>query len=312
MKTLYRNFGMKEIIEKAETLVKSNNNLIISILIIALSVSLISNFFLASKAIAIHKSYVDLENSCDELNKTAELYREKINKTLSWFSLNYEFNESSKTQRNISRIIDKACISKSDLKCIIYTDCISSINSEILNFTYERDPLKGNNFQSIEYFLERKKGDCEDFSVFYRAELVKALEICDEAPELKIILKNSEETLDKGGVFPVVICRKKGPIPDEGVGHCTVAISKKEIKSEKDLKELSGAPIIESINGDYLGDVNAKSSNVYLPPEDDEYNESRLYVYQVITEDDTFVKCWGDYSERYGDWLSYSEFLFKF
>jgi hypothetical protein len=180
---------------------------------------------------------------------------------------------------------------------------------------------------SISEFLENKGGDCEDYSLFYKAEYNYALSQCAGkdillegwyVPGPKEYGSTYWLTFQKTWFLddvvkidivdhphPNMVCGNLyDPNKDQVSGHCMLAFSNKRIESVADLKFLVGAYLIEPQDGSFKGNVNEENSKVHLMDEWLYPEASQLsYIDSVITDTDFFL-----FSGEDLQWQSYSQF----
>ncbi len=274
----------------------------------------------------INESYFSLKEEADETIKTLEEYEREIEKSMEWFKLNSYLNSTSK-QREIEREVDRNCFEIRRDKCYIKTGCLYLINTKELDLEYKEDiatTLEEEKLQSLENFIKNGGGDCEDYALFYKAELNYILEECKAITPENIIFesyyideKSSErywldydkdwylvddvtEISFSSYLYPNVVCGNIYNLNlNEVSGHCVIALTENKIEGVEDIYlELDGAPLIEPQDGSFMGYVNDLS-----------YGESNYIsttdITDVITDTDYFI-C----SEEL-DCISYSFFKNK-
>ncbi len=290
---------------------------------------------------ALSGDYSILETSSQTLQSEVDSIIEKINtyeldlaESMDWFKENSNFN-GLEDAVNIERFLDRRCMMADKSKCTIKTGCFYLTNSEYLDLEFLYDVETSGEIeklQTLEAFVENKGGDCEDYSLFYKAEINHALEMCNEAGSQKIYLESWGPAdygryildfkerwylvnpakaiyLEEDYIYPNIICGNIFDLNSQTVsGHCTIAFTKNKIILKEDLlNELDGAPIVEPQNGRYMGLINDESSGIYLLSATDSKEDFDSYIYEVITDQDLFL-----FSEAYNDWLSYSSFSEEF
>lgn len=106
--------------------------------------------------------------------------------------------------------------------------------------------------------------------------------------------------LREGYKYPTVVCGELYDLNTENTsGHCMVAFTQNKILNSEDIKELSGAPIVEPQNGMYVGLVDDLSSGISLRP-------STIYsssIFLIITDSDILL-----FDDNASSWDSYSGF----
>ena len=175
--------------------------------------------------------------------------------------------------------------------------------------------------------MKNKGGDCEDYSLFYKAEFNYVLNQCLDAGADNIIIEGwtpsedeeeryfvefsknwflwgaTEITIPKGFIYPNIVCGNLYDFSKKDTGgHCVIAFTKNKIKSIKDINELNNAPMIEPQNGLYLGLINDESSKTYILTKEN-YDITYSYVNLIVTDKDQFL-----FSDKHREWLGYSIF----
>jgi hypothetical protein len=260
-------------------------------------------------------------------------YEDELQDSMQWFNDNSKLDILD-SDYAIKKYLETKCIMKSHGRCRIKTGCLFLINTEKMDLEYKYDIQTSNEvdqLQSLNEFVDNGGGDCEDFSLFYKAEFNYLLEYCEDIDESDIfleawvsaddiydkyaldfnrnwfILGGEEIDLPKNYIYPNIICGLLPTSSGSVSGHCVIAFTEQKITSTDNLDLLDKAPIIEPQTGHYMGLINDESSYIYLLT-NSYYNEvkntySNPYIYEVITDDDLFL-----FSFEEEDWLSYSGF----
>lgn len=277
----------------------------------------------------LNEDYSILKDETNSLLIDINTYQEEIEESLEWYKTNSMLDDTTE-QKRVKRQIDDNCIEIKNNECRIKLGCFYLINSEKLDLEYKYDKTiyeKKDKLTSINDFLKNEGGDCEDYSLFFKAEYNYALNQCkdnniilegwkypdSEDKETKYwlnfqkiwYLKDVAKIEIKENIYPNIICGNLyDPILEDISGHCMVAFTKKEIKSINDLSELDGAYIIEPQDGSFQGNINRENSEVYLLDENIWYDETvASWIYSIITDNDYFL-----FSESDLYWDSYSSF----
>jgi hypothetical protein len=204
--------------------------------------------------------------------------------------------------------------------CEINLGCFNLVNLEFVNYKYKSDISVLNvedKLQSISEFVNNRGGDCEDYTLFFKAEYNSLVVSCEkESPRAFGWVKNAGTTfwanlghtwylpnakkvyLDINNIFPVGVCGSMLD-PNTGAinGHCVLAFAQKKIFSVDDISVLFSAELIEPQSGMYLGFV-GESSGIYLV---NDPKRSSSFIDTLITDNDLFLY-------RGGKWNSYSTF----
>jgi len=276
------------------------------------------------------KSYEDLKSEVNAIISEIDDYRATIQDSLDWFSFNSDvMNIENDYQRDqIETFLNARCYETLFQRCVINTGCINLVNYNNLNLYYKYDNEttgKEDKLVTLEEIVENHGGDCEDFSLLYKAEMNYFLDhICEDMEitiESWIDYDNGMFYLDNkdnwffedaksikfqdGFIYPNVIC---GNIYDLNIGdvsgHCIIALTKNKISKISDIEnELDNAILIEPQDGGYMGRVNDPSSGMYILNENNINYAPESYIYMVISDNDLFMV---DFDT--GKWTSYSEF----
>ncbi|MBN1896298.1 MAG: hypothetical protein JW789_01040 [Candidatus Aenigmarchaeota archaeon] len=270
--------------------------------------------------------YSNLRDETLDLINDVDEYKKEISESLDWYKMNSILDDSS-DQENIKMYIDNHCFDVDD-ECRIKLGCFWLINSEKLDLEYIYDYTpSGDKISSISEIIENGGGDCEDYSLLFKAEYNYALSQCDGNAIILEGWKYPEDgdneikywaTFRKSwyiddvvrvditeNVFPNIVCGSLyDPNIEEISGHCMIAFTTQRIETISDLKYLNDAPLIEPQDGSYQGKINNENSEVYLLNEDTWYDNSvTSWIDSVITDTDYFLF---SYDEL--DWNSYSLF----
>lgn len=275
----------------------------------------------------------DLQAEVDTVIERIESYEQELQDSMQWFNDNSDLSILD-SDYAIKRYLQTNCLMQSHGRCRIKTGCLFLINTEKMDLFYKYDIYTSNEMdklQSLSEFVENDGGDCEDFSLFYKAEFNYLLELCEDVDPTEIYIESwtgakyeyhkyaldfsrtwfvagaEEYDLKEGYIYPNVVCGIL-PVPSGGAsGHCVIAFTSDRIMSEDDLVLFDQAPMIEPQTGNYLGLINDESSQVYLLSkeyfEESEEGMYKPYIYEIITDDDLFLFSIDDL-----EWMSYSGF----
>lgn len=262
------------------------------------------------KAAAIASELTSLESS--------------INESISWFKGNSMLPQSGSWSADIfqKRILSDCAESGNlNLACIAYL-----MENTAFSIHYRADIEKGkmDYLQSVNETIALGWGDCEDYSLLFKATLNS---LKQQSPSLVPVAFEGGGESDfrvypkegaalapgedywyvpnaRGAPFaplstlhPYVICFAKSA---QG-GHCVVALSEKKAASSASLSELSGSYIFEPQTGLYLGKI---GETLFLCPGDAYYFEPGS-IRLIIAEDDLYFYRVG------GGWTGYGDYLEK-
>ncbi len=274
------------------------------------------------------EDYEGLQEEASQILRTIDDYREELNDSMEWFRTNANLeglNISSKDRSRIESLLKYRCIEKDRYRCTINTGCIYLVNAQFLEFDYLNDTstsFSEDKLQSLSEFVDNKGGDCEDFALFYKAELNFLLDECKESTSEYVLeswrpasdenkrfwlddshqwfLREAARMLLVAHKYPYVVCGMiLDPVKDKIGGHCVIAASKEKIESIEDIEKLNGAALIEPQNGRYLGDV---GEDVMLIKKIDDFSYNS-YISQIITDSDML-----SFSKRRNQWEGFALF----
>ncbi|MFH1235249.1 MAG: hypothetical protein V1493_06565 [Candidatus Diapherotrites archaeon] len=276
------------------------------------------------------EEYALLKEESAQTIKSIEDFEGKIEGSIEWFQENAALHETER-QTLAKTSLESRCFSVSAQGCSVKTACLYLVNStqEYLGLSYIWD--QGDRLTPVAEFLAKKGGDCEDFSLFFKAELNHFLEKCADAGQKTISIEAwveaekptakywidrqnqwylegvQNQALKAGRVFPAVVCGNIYDLQKKEVsGHCVVALTKKRISGVSDVfTELDGAPLIEPQDGSFLGNINEASSGVYLNKGGDPAKHDS-FIYWVITDNDFYM-----FEEESAEWAGYAFFAEK-
>ena len=265
----------------------------------------------------------ELEATKEELNQTINLLErtkgeflqlkeevldieESINISIQWF------RDNSETPSSLDYFMARA-----DTRCVDDRDlnlgCISFLMEDRLDFVYKDE--YPDRLYSIEEMVDKKGGDCEDYSLFLKAFLNSFKEIDEgvklkgwtESPGSEFVIYETEERywyyegeeVDFGflrDLEPYVICYTTHYSPSLIEGHCIIALSEDSISSADELGNLDGSLTFEPQNGRYKGAV---GEDFYLCREGELLCDTNVdSIFFVITNDDL-------YQFIEGEWKNY-------
>ena len=285
----------------------------------------------------INATYMQIQENLSSTIRKIEYYEKQLEDSISWFKSNSILNETYinelKGTNNLKKtVIDhlkEHCLLKTNI-CHIKLSCFYLVNSEKLKYYYKKDietTGRSDKLLSINEFMLNGGGDCEDYSLFYKAEYNYLLKQCEDFETNKIILESWETTdknnvywlnfqktwylerasavnLKEGYIYPNIVCGNIYDLNQNKItGHCVVAFTKKIIETKEDIEQLDKAPLIEPQDGSYMGLINDKSSNIFLLTEDNYDYNLDSYIYEIITDQDLFI-----FLDNYKTWVSYSTF----
>jgi len=292
---------------------------------------------LSTEYSGLNTSYLTLRIETEKVLGKVDDYEKNLQDSMSWFRTNSDLsgiNDRLKAEQVQYSLRDN-CYRIEGGMCRIKTGCLWVVNEHYLGLSYRTDietTHTNDTLLSLQDFVRNWGGDCEDYSLFYKAEMNYIIDKCTEGgiPQSSIILegfkpggsedyfldfKTEYETryylpktlpavLKNGYIYPVEICGNIYDLnQDEVTGHCIIAFTRNRIDSIDDVHaELNLAPMIEPQTGEYMGLVNDASSGIYLASDSD-MGEHDSYIYMLVTDGDHML-----FDEEKGAWISYSGF----
>ncbi|MEM3362195.1 MAG: hypothetical protein QXG16_02660 [Candidatus Anstonellaceae archaeon] len=255
-----------------------------------------------------------------ELKKLKEEYveiLEEINKSMEWFKQNsfIEKNYSWNSDILLERI-EKDCVYKNKLNlgCIAYL-----MENTAISIKYKNDSQIGkiDFLQGIKQTIDRGGGDCEDYSLFFKALL----------NTLKLKLKSTNVTIElfkpNPGTYYIIYPLKRDPqesywyYPDsiahpslkitesyfysicylnsETEGHCVVGISKNNINNSEELGLLEKSELFEPQNGRYVGNIEMLDSGELIYCWQEEKDRICKKIIIIISDKDIYYSKKGKY-----------------
>ncbi len=276
-----------------------------------------------------------------------EEYIESMSDSMEWFSTNSFFDDSFSQQKMESKLKSN-CVEDNAYSCEIKTACLDLVGSKefgSFNFSYKLDEKTSNKtdyLQSLSEFFESKGGDCEDFSLIFKAQMNYLTNFC-KGKEIIIesfIFDESNRNyyldfeknwyfdsakakkLSPENIFPVIVCGNMYDLQSQEInGHCVVAFTSKKIVFENDIYELVGAEMVEPQGGEYVGVIKDFEKNVDFELVNENYDniylmnekifsklslENKSYIHTVITDNDLF-----HFSQKSKRWDSFGWFSNK-
>lgn len=255
------------------------------------------------------------EEEIAEIREETLAMAENINQSIQWFRDNSELPSTLKVDRFVSKT-KKGCIEND----VMNLACVSHLMEQELGMSYKSDP--GDRLYSIDEIIGRKGGDCEDYSLFFKAFLnrfrgqglgLEAWEsgigkydvYFDEEEGIQWYYDNAQGrevgNLEDGK--PYVACYWTSISPEILEGHCIIMLTERNITSPADISDgnLADAVFIEPQDGKYMGRMGGEFSACV---EGDEAcgNKTHRIVF-VITDSDLFQFSEGrwDYYGGYGE-----------
>ncbi|MEM2974286.1 MAG: hypothetical protein QW112_01510 [Candidatus Micrarchaeia archaeon] len=285
----------------------------------------------------LNASYLNLKEETERVLAKVDDYERSLRDSMMWFRTNSELSgmKNPLKEEQVEYNLRDNCYRIEERSCKIKTGCMWVVNERYLGLSYKTDietSHSNDTLLSLQDFIKNWGGDCEDYSLFYKAEMNHIIRKCLEAGitqseigiegfrrggnenyfldfktehETRYYLPNAMAAkLKEDYVYPVVICGNMYDLNTRRIsGHCMIAFSRNRLFSASDINlELNKVPIIEPQTGEYMGLINDATSNIYLAS-DSERKENDSYIYMLITDWDLML-----FDEEKKEWMSYSGF----
>ncbi len=249
-----------------------------------------------------------LEASSELQNISAELdgFQEQIADSMAWFKANSDIGNLSFRLRYLA---DK-CTSGDEINAA----CIPFILQEEEGWGFKSE--KKDRLLSLEEMVSNKGGDCEDWSLYFKAvfNYIKS-EARNEKSLVSVVPSRT------GGNFPVykdwyyvdAAGKKVGTTEDNMYvicydSHCVVAVTDEEVKNSSDIYKLRGAPAVEPQDGQYVFTIGGFGAPDICSPDSCNY---AVDIWIVITDDDIYDfhynREWTGYKDYYEKTEYYKE-----
>ncbi len=243
----------------------------------------------------------EAKEEIDQIKAEAEEMEESITESIQWFSDNSRLPSMLKTDRLMNRI-KSGCKDSGELKLA----CISHLMEDEADITYKDDP-ETDRLYSIEEIIQRKGGDCEDFSLFYKA-VINGLktydveleawgsgggkyEIYEDKQKGIVWYYENAHGIKIGNIqdlnaYPV--CYYYGSDGLNRLGHCIVMFSGAKISSPEDITtgNLMDARFVEPQDGSYMGEMGDEFRACEDGEEGCDYDTYTIAF--IITDDDLY------------------------
>ena len=254
------------------------------------------------------------------------VFKKNIEESMEWFKEN-SIIDNLKNARRIKNYLKDCVVCRNDY-CNIKTACIYLINKNELLLEYQFDQVTSgaeDKLQSLQSFMDNKKGDCEDFSLLFSAEIRYLLDYVrslDKIPIIEGIIETDttrkywiienkwyysegieEEILSEQYIYPYVVCGNLfDPNTEEYNGHCVIGFFDREVNNKLDLESIETIKLIEPQNGFYLG--SAINNGLFSVNNKDQ-------IFSIITEDDYYLNGYRLLKNNDLSWYSYGYYLEK-
>lgn len=283
------------------------------------------NAQLSEKELQLNQSRQDLEAQTAKvaaISTDLNSMEKNVNESIAWFRenarlpQNYSWSTGIFEQRILSDCVENE---KLNLACIAYL-----MENTAFAIHYRTDSAssgKSDFLQSVKQTIDTGWGDCEDYSLIFKATLnsikekspgVSPVAFTSGDGEFRVYPKESVQLgpTEKYWYVPkargvslgnlsslhaYVVCYTR----DSNGGHCTVALTEQAIGSSSEIGKLTGARVFEPQIGMLLGTV---GENFGICSADDCYYQGNV-IRLVIADNDLYV------FQRGGEgWVGYGDY----
>ncbi len=276
------------------------------------------------RLLAESKTSLELQQQkAQEIATELSSLEQNINDSFSWFRENAALPENYSWAGDIFLTrVQKDCVDKNELNlaCISY---LMENTAFSVHYRLDIEAGKLDFLQSVKQTIDLGWGDCEDYSLIFKATInsarakVRGLQAVaftsGGTGNFRVYPKESIPVSDTDS-FWYVPNSKKAPIGEldsshayvicfrssQTSGHCTVAISPNKIESSSQVGLLEGAQVFEPQNGFYLGEVGQEFSIC-----DSSLCTRTVRAIQLVISDDDL------YKYENGGWIGYADYVAK-
>ncbi len=261
----------------------------------------------ASLSSAMKSTKIEVEQALEKLND----FETTVKNSIKWFRENTNIQNYSEYEK-IRKELD-ACLQMNE-NCNINLKCIYDVNKKNgIRYRYDEDTTGKEDFlKDLKLIYEQYGGDCEDFSLLYRAEFNYLMDKCLINYTLDYIYSIATDPKTDNSFridedYMSIICGTFDPKEVIGnvAGHCLNALTKNPIKSSDEIySQITYGVMVEPQLGEFYGYMN---STEHIKIFDDGTVPDTLYYLDfVITDDDLYI--YNPYSEKV-KWGGYHDFL---
>lgn len=206
----------------------------------------------------------EAKDEIGDIREEAIELQDTINESIQWFRDNAALPHLLRYDRFMSKV-GRGCESGGKLNLA----CVSFLMENELDILYRDDP--GDRLYSIEEIVQRGGGDCEDFSLFFKAVLngldgglrLEAWEngagrydVYGEGSRVWYYEDADGRELGRlGAMRPYAACYYYDTEGPEWLGHCIIMLTGADISSPSDITDagLADAVFFEPQSGEYMG-----------------------------------------------------------
>ncbi len=285
---------------------------------------------------SLNQQNATLSKDIQSTFSTLDQYQNQISDALKWFQ-NNATTAGKPTFTKLNQSITVNCVQVQGNDCAIKLECLTYQNQQA-GFIYKTDQANLNRtdqLQDIAAFLQRKAGDCEDFSLLFNAELNNAENYCRQHKATNIsyealqkhpgtdtpvtfagdvVSPNTQSVaMDTAIGYHAVVC---GTLPGDLVdakakatnlvGHCLMGFSSTPLTNSANIVTfLQHSYLMEPQTGEDKGKLSDLSS-IQIP--DSALPDHKALIYMVIGTKDLFM--FDNFYSQYR-WFGYQDFLDK-
>lgn len=244
---------------------------------------------------------IEIEKTADRLAQ----FENTVKESVTWFKQNSNienFKDYDKIKDELSE-----CLNPKD-KCRIDLTCIYEVNRKN-DFRYTEDETalgKEDFLKDLSLIFDQKGGDCEDFSLLFKAEynyLVNQCLLNFSRQQIAPIIEGKE--LDRTYMYVLCGVFDPGSVVKNWAGHCLVSLTEDPINKSSDIyRSIKDSILVEPQNGEFVANMSETApigifDNGVAP-------NTLYYASMIITEDD--LKIFYPYADKI-EWIGYSDFL---
>lgn len=267
-----------------------------------------NNILLKNKSTKVSKEMEEVKIEVDKVIEKMNDFEITVKDSIKWFKVNNniaEFGDYNKIKLDLTN----NCVAQND-KCRINLSCIQEVNYDNkIKYLYDDESVFKLDFlKDLRLIYKQHGGDCEDFSLLFKAEYQYLLDYCRINYSNKDIISYTED-INASGTNMYVVCGNFDPggVVEDYSGHCVVALSGESIKKSSDTyHSIIESVLIEPQNGQFLTKLpdneTIKIFDNGVPP--DTYH----FIDFVITDSDLII--YDEYSDEI-EWSGYKDFQEK-
>ncbi|MBI2208393.1 hypothetical protein HYU50_02760 [Candidatus Woesearchaeota archaeon] len=263
------------------------------------------NIGVKEESVSISQKMKEVETSMDQTMDKLNDFENTVQDSINWFKQNINL-ENLDIYDGMKEEL-KGCMKAKDT-CEIDLSCINEVNAKN-KFKYYLDEIstgKSDFLKNLSLIYDDKGGDCEDFSLLFRAEYNYLVGECLVNYTREEITPTTEEK-EIEGTYMYIICGSfdPGKIVQDYAGHCLVALAENPINKSSDIyQSLKSSTLVEPQNGQFVAEM--ADTDIIRLFDDGMVPNTYYRVWMVIVDDDLKI-----FYERAEDikWMGYFDFL---